>query len=341
MSGKSTLMRATAAASLLSNCGLCAPLGPGSTVQRFDNIFVRGASADVPTEGKSAFGAEMGDVAALFRSCGEKSLVFVDELGRGTSPKDGTCLAGAVLEAMAKAGMSGVFATHLHDVLSLPLHGRDRLSMKRMAFEERKKNNASSDYFWTYKMEDGFCTNSLALVTAAKFGLPDAILQRAQFFGSSIEDGRAQNDEGKREESVLDANYCNGESNAVEKGLERAIHFAEEVVGQKGTAIRIPPKWSAPPALEGRSCVYILEFGKEPKYYVGETDSLRRRLCQHRAKGGEWTQLTAAALPISGGKTQARIVESLVIRKLAKAGFMLDSISDGRSIRSNGMRREE
>jgi len=80
MSGKSTLMRSTAAASLLTICGLCAPLKSGSYVQRFDNIFVRGASADVPTESKSAFGAEMGDVAALMRVCGKDSLVFVDEV---------------------------------------------------------------------------------------------------------------------------------------------------------------------------------------------------------------------------------------------------------------------
>lgn len=80
MSGKSTLMRSTAAASLLTVCGLCAPLESGSYVQRFDNMFVRGASADVPTESKSAFGAEMGDVAALMRACGKDSLVFVDEV---------------------------------------------------------------------------------------------------------------------------------------------------------------------------------------------------------------------------------------------------------------------
>jgi hypothetical protein len=69
-------MRSTAAAALLSICGLCAPLKSG-IVRRFDHIFVRGASSDVPTEQKSAFGAEMGDVAALLRCCGEKSLVFV------------------------------------------------------------------------------------------------------------------------------------------------------------------------------------------------------------------------------------------------------------------------
>lgn len=60
---------------------------------------------------KSAFGAEMGDVAALLRSCGEKSLVFVDEIGRGTSPRDGTSLAGAILETMSESGMSGMVSS--------------------------------------------------------------------------------------------------------------------------------------------------------------------------------------------------------------------------------------
>lgn len=69
----------------------------------------------------------MGDIAALLHSCVDKSFISVDELGRGTSPRDGTCLAGAELEAMVEAGMSGVFATHLHDVLNLPLNGRERI----------------------------------------------------------------------------------------------------------------------------------------------------------------------------------------------------------------------
>lgn len=90
MAGKSTIMRSTAAAALLSACGFCAPVAPGTTIRKFDHLFLRGASADVPSENKSAFGAEMGDIAAMLRVCGDRSLVFVDELGRGTSPKDGT-----------------------------------------------------------------------------------------------------------------------------------------------------------------------------------------------------------------------------------------------------------
>jgi DNA mismatch repair ATPase MutS len=81
MSGKSTLMRSTAAAVLTINTGLCGPVKSGTRIRRFDSIF-----------DKSAFGSEMGDVASLLRSCGSRSLVFVDEIGRGTSPKDGTSL---------------------------------------------------------------------------------------------------------------------------------------------------------------------------------------------------------------------------------------------------------
>lgn len=106
MSGKSTIMRSTAAAALLTSCGLCSPLEEGH-IKCFDNIFVRGASADVPTEGKSAFGSEMNDIAQMLRQCGSESLIMVDEIGRGTSPKDGTSLAGAVLEEIASRGITG------------------------------------------------------------------------------------------------------------------------------------------------------------------------------------------------------------------------------------------
>lgn len=339
MSGKSTLMRSTAAAALLVNCGLCAPLGHGSTIQRFDNIFVRGASADVPTEGKSAFGAEMGDIAALLRSCGNKSLVFVDELGRGTSPRDGTCLAGAVLEAMAQAGMNGIFATHLHDILDLPLQGRGLIRMKRMTFES-SKGDTGPNYVWTYKMDDGFCKNSLALVTAAKFGLPQSVLERAKFFGTSLNETDDVSVMVDPTEDEDDTSLSAGEtsSNKDSKGehsLQRATYFAEQISGvEPGRSIRIPPHWTCPPALEGCSCVYILELDNN-RFYVGETDSLRKRLLQHRSKGGEWKSCTAVAIGISDGKSQARLVESLLIRKLAQAGFIMESTSDGRVVRSS------
>ncbi|KAL3763788.1 hypothetical protein ACHAWU_001908 [Discostella pseudostelligera] len=326
MSGKSTLMRSTAAAALLTGCGLCAPVLPGSSVRRFDSLFVRGASADVPTEDKSAFGAEMGDVASLLRSCGSRSLVFVDEIGRGTSPKDGTSLAGAILEQMSESLMSGMFATHLHGILELPYSAaaESRLRKKRMAIAEDSQGQIN----WTYTLEDGVCTNSLALLTASKFGLPESIIKRASELSKFWDSNSSE-----QMESVVNMI----DRSTVMNDIQYATTILEETVG-KGRIIQIPPSYMSPPSLEGKSCVYILQIGgsntSSMRYYVGETDSLARRLSDHRSKGKDWSALKAIAIEIDEGKSKARSIESLVIQKLAKSGFNMISIADGRSIRS-------
>jgi predicted GIY-YIG superfamily endonuclease len=345
MSGKSTLMRSTAAAALLTVCGLCAPLSSESRIPRFDTLFVRGASSDVPTEDKSAFGAEMEDVAALFRCCGPRSLVFVDELGRGTSPTDGTRLAGAVLEAMAERGMVGVFATHLHDVVDLPLRGKGRIETKRMAIVSEDEDG--ENYRWTYKVEDGVCTDSLALVTAKRFGLPLEIIQRAEELQGFLPD-RMSSMNGPDDEvngSVADeldddapSSYSLPSKSRPRADGERLRHFNKaiamvtQLTGK--SPISIPPRWSPPASISNKSCLYMLELAEDPpRYYVGETDSLSQRLRQHRMKGGrKWSQCRAFALPVDN-KSQARAFESLLIRELARSGFSMESLTDGRSIR--------
>ncbi|KAL7562133.1 hypothetical protein ACA910_016692 [Epithemia clementina (nom. ined.)] len=177
--GKSTLMRATAAAALLSICGFCAPAGHDSSVYRFDNLFVRGASADIPSENMSAFAAEMKDMVAVVKRCTNRSLVFVDELGKGTSPNGAVSLAAAILEDMVSKGVRGMFATHLHDILDLPLfeqdlplHEQDRLAFKRMKI----------GLPWPCKVENGVRRDSMALQTAEQSQLPEEILRRAEDF---------------------------------------------------------------------------------------------------------------------------------------------------------------
>ena len=114
--------------------------------------------------------------------------------------------------------------------------------------------------------------------------------------------------------------------------FDDVVKIAEEVARTRAKVI--PPRWTPPSSLAGTSCVYILEIGANPpRYYVGETDSLSRRLSQHRRKGPEWKGLTAIAVPVPGGKSDSRNVESLVIRKLAKAGYDMVSIEDGRNVR--------
>ena len=184
-SGKSDLMRSTAAVVLLSICGFCAPVGPDSYLDRCEFLFVRGASADVPSEGKSAFGDEMNQMAAFLRYCGKRSLVFVDELCKGTSPDLGVCMSGAIFELMAKRGVTGIFATHLHDILDLPLEGNAKA---RILFKCMKKE---------YMLEDGECRDSMALVTAKEAGVPASILNRARDITDLLRSNEASNDDNK------------------------------------------------------------------------------------------------------------------------------------------------
>lgn len=327
MSGKSTIMRSAAAAALLTNCGFCSPVGPGSFVKRFDSIFVRGASSDVPTENKSAFGAEMGDIAALLRACGEKSLVFVDELGRGTSPEDGTVLAGAVLEAMSSAQMNGFFATHLHSILDLPIHDS---AVQNIVNKQMEISENGSDFRWTYKLGDGICKDSRALKTAAQFGIPPEIIGRAEEFSSHVK--AHSSNKMSVIEKVTEPNTAhdtpkNEESD--EALLSEVTMLVEEISGEN--TVIIPPRWSSPPSFEGSSVLYVLKVGQS--FYVGETDSLSQRIRQHRSKGGLWSQSSTIAVKVSGGKSNARNLESRIIQKIAQNGFSVLSTTDGRKIK--------
>jgi hypothetical protein len=320
MSGKSTIMRSTAAAALLSVCGLCAPLQKRSEVRRFDHIFVRGASSDIPSEQKSAFGAEMADVAALLRCCTAKSLVFVDELGRGTSPRDGTRLSGAVLEAMAGSGMSGIFATHLHDILKLPLQSMNRITNKRMAIHERNVTNG--EYSWTYRLEDGVCTDSLALITAKQFGLPNEILQRAEDLSTHLPETSF--------ETIVPTVRDSHHDNLIMHNISLVV---EKTTGQR--VIEVAPGWNAPAAYDGKSVVYVLQLNTKPtRYYVGESDNIRKRIEKHRGKSDRYNNAIVYIAIAPLGKSQARMWEYRIIRKMASSGFLLDSVADGRTIRS-------
>jgi len=328
MSGKSTVMRSAAAAALLTNCGFCAPVGTGSAVKRFDSIFVRGASADVPSENKSAFGAEMGDIAALLRACGSRSLVFVDELGRGTSPEDGASLAGAVLESMASSEMNGFFATHLHAILDLPLQEN---ATRNITKKQMETVDDGDDIRLSYKLIDGVCTDSKAFKTAARFGIPMDIIERAENLSMHV----ANNCDGppRSGKSISSDNAEIVPSKINQDGdaslFAAAVNVIEEISGEPSNVIK--PRWSSPPKFEGVSCVYAIYV--EGSFYVGETNGLAQRIRQHRKKGKQWASSEIIVVKVDGGKTDARNIESRVIQKMAQRGFNMLSTADGTKIK--------
>ncbi len=185
---------------------------------------------------------------------------------------------------------------------------------------------------WTYKLEDGICSDSLALKTARDFGIPRTVLERAAEF-SAQPSIRPSNDFQHSSTNTPDPDNSTKSLN-----LKTIADILLDIIPVKRRIDKIPAGWSPPPSLEGHSCVYVLEVGFKPdaaQYYVGETDSLSKRISQHRSKGGKWKDLKAIAVPV-GNKSIARNIESRTILSLAQQGFDLISTHDGRSVSTLG-----
>jgi hypothetical protein len=192
MSGKSTLMRSVLVIALLANCGLFVP-ATSAKIPKFETFFLRTASYDVPSEAKSAFALEMDDIRIILRDgVSASSLIMIDELGKGTSSRDGASLAGSLLEYLSQRRVYGIFATHLHELFRLPLQ-LSGVENKRMGFTEEQLAGDEDDeeevveslrtrrkIRWTYQLEDGICEDSMALVTAENYAIPSTILDRAK-----------------------------------------------------------------------------------------------------------------------------------------------------------------
>jgi DNA mismatch repair ATPase MutS len=131
-------MRSVLVTALLANCGLFVPCLAGADVPQYDAYFLRTSSFDIPSEGKSSFAVEMSDLKAMMRDTSPHSFLMMDEIGslersssliqltpissgRGTSTVDGAALSGAILEWMSDKKCHGIFATHILELLRLPL----------------------------------------------------------------------------------------------------------------------------------------------------------------------------------------------------------------------------
>lgn len=173
MAGKSTVLRSTAAVALLAACGLLVP-AEKAKVPYLDAFMLRNFSSDSPLEGRSSFAVEMTEMRYVLQDVTPHTLVLVDELGKGTEARAGAALAGAMLEALDASRCKGIFATHLHQLLAMPL-GAPRLQRWRM-------ETAQSDGRLkpTWRMVPGASTDSLALVVAADCKLPLSVVARAE-----------------------------------------------------------------------------------------------------------------------------------------------------------------
>lgn len=183
MAGKSTYLRQVALIALLAQIGSFVP-AEEARIGLVDRIFTRVGAQDDIASGHSTFMVEMVETAAILRAATRRSLVILDEVGRGTSTFDGMAIARAVVEYLhdhPRLGARTLFATHYHELAELEAT-RPRVRAYRMAVLE-----AGDDVVFQHRVEPGGADRSYGVHVARLAGLPPAVTRRAQELVAALE----------------------------------------------------------------------------------------------------------------------------------------------------------
>jgi len=183
MSGKSTYLRQVALIALLAQMGSWVP-AESARVGVVDRIFTRVGASDRLSRGESTFMVEMRETAEILRQASRRSLVILDEIGRGTSTFDGLSIAWAVAEYLHdEPGLAPrtLFATHYHELTALA----DRKERVRNAhFEAREWKD---EVIFLRRLVEGGASRSYGIQVARLAGLPDALIGRAREILAGLE----------------------------------------------------------------------------------------------------------------------------------------------------------
>jgi DNA mismatch repair protein MutS len=182
MAGKSTWMRQIALIVLLAQIGSWVP-ADAAQIGVVDAVFTRIGAVDDLAAGRSTFMVEMLETATVLRGATDRSLVLLDEIGRGTSTHDGMAIAWAVIEALAtgSARPRSVVATHYHELAALA-QVYPHVSLLRAAVEEH-----ADRIQFPHRIEAGAADRSYGIEVARLAGLPADVLERARQVADAIE----------------------------------------------------------------------------------------------------------------------------------------------------------
>ena len=176
MAGKSTYMRQAALIVLMAQLGSFVPAS-SANIGLVDRIFTRVGASDDLASGQSTFMVEMNEVANILRNATSKSLLILDEIGRGTSTFDGLSIAWAVVEYISNSKLLGaktLFATHYHDLTEL--EGKiSNVNNYCIAVKEK-----GDDIVFLRKIVKGGADKSYGIQVAKLAGVPDPVINRAK-----------------------------------------------------------------------------------------------------------------------------------------------------------------
>jgi DNA mismatch repair protein MutS len=184
MAGKSTLIRQVALTVIMAQIGSFVP-SSRATVSITDRIFTRVGASDNLAKGQSTFMVEMVETAYILRHATERSLVILDEIGRGTSTFDGMSIAWAVAEYLHDRGSKTLFATHYHELAQLAMS-----KSRAKNYNIYVKDNGEKIVFLR-KLIPGAASHSYGIQVAKLAGVPEAVIKNAQKVLSNLEKSQA------------------------------------------------------------------------------------------------------------------------------------------------------
>lgn len=181
MGGKSTYMRQTALIALMAHIGSYVP-AESAQIGSIDRIFTRIGASDDLASGRSTFMVEMTETANILHNATTKSLVLMDEIGRGTSTYDGLSLAWASAEWLAKQlGAMTLFATHYFELTELPNQIQHLANVHLDAVEH------GDSIAFMHSVQEGAASKSYGLAVAALAGVPKSVIKNARVKLSQLE----------------------------------------------------------------------------------------------------------------------------------------------------------
>ena len=188
MAGKSTYMRQTALIVLMAQIGSFVP-ARSARIGIADRIFTRIGASDDLSSGQSTFMVEMNEVAEILKNASRRSLLILDEIGRGTSTFDGMAIARAVLEYCAdtkKLGARTMFATHYHELTALE---NEISGVKNLNTSVKKRGD---DVIFLRRIIPGGADRSYGVEVAKLAGVPDSVIRRAKTILNELESAAPQ-----------------------------------------------------------------------------------------------------------------------------------------------------
>ncbi len=184
MAGKSTFLRQNALIAILAQAGSYVPAA-SARIGVIDRVFSRVGAADDLARGRSTFMVEMVETAAILNQATARSLVVLDEIGRGTSTLDGLSIAWAAVEHLHDAiGCCGLFATHYHELTALA----ERLS--RLSNVSMKVREWKDGVVFLHEVGPGAADRSYGVAVAKLAGLPQTVIRRAEAVLALLEEQR-------------------------------------------------------------------------------------------------------------------------------------------------------